>query len=71
MERFDIETYDFINDEEFQAFFKEKLGGRIYPKAQYMRKLESTKKAWIRQKKQCEPIEEETRLIQFEGYKDT
>lgn len=50
MERFDIETYDFINDEEFQAFFKAKLGGRIYPKAQYMRKLESTKKAWIRQK---------------------
>lgn len=50
MKRFNLETYDFINDKEFQEFFKEKLGGRIYPKAQYMRKLESTKKAWIRQK---------------------
>ena len=48
MERFDIETYDFINDEEFQAFFKAKLKGKTYPKAQYMQKLESAKKEWIR-----------------------
>lgn len=50
MECFNVETYDFINDEEFQAFFKAKLGGRIYPKTQYMRKLESAKKEWIKQK---------------------
>lgn len=50
MECFNVETYDFINDEEFQAFFKAKLGGRIYPKIQYMQKLESTKKEWIKQK---------------------
>ena len=48
MKRYSIETYDFLNDLEFQAFFKQKLGGRIYPKAQYMQKLESAKKEWIR-----------------------
>lgn len=48
MDKFKLETYDFINDNEFQAFFKAKLGGRTYPKAQYMRKLESAKKEWIR-----------------------
>lgn len=50
MDKFKLETYDFINDNEFQAFFKAKLGGRAYPKAQYMRKLESAKKEWIKQK---------------------
>lgn len=50
MDRFKLETYDFINDEEFQEFFKQKLGGRIYPKAQYMQKLESAKKEWIKHK---------------------
>lgn len=48
MKRFNLETYDFINDEEFQAFFKAKLKGKTYPKAQYMQKLESAKKEWIR-----------------------
>lgn len=50
MERFNLETYDFINDEEFQAFFKAKLKGKTYPKAQYMQKLESAKKEWIKHK---------------------
>lgn len=48
MNRFDIETYDFMNDKEFQEFFKAKLKGKTYPFAQYMRKLESAKKEWIR-----------------------
>ena len=47
---FTVETYDFINDEEFQAFFKAKLKGKTYPFVQYMQKLESTKKEWIKQK---------------------
>lgn len=50
MERFDIETYDFMTDVEFQQFFKAKLKGKTYPKAQYMQKLESAKKEWIRHK---------------------
>ena len=50
MNRFDIETYDFMNDKEFQEFFKSKLKGKTYPRAQYMQKLESTKKEWIKQK---------------------
>ncbi len=50
MERFNLETYDFINDEEFQAFFKAKLKGKTYSKAQFMQKLESAKKEWIRHK---------------------
>lgn len=50
MERFNLETYDFINDEEFQAFFKAKLKSKTYPKAQYMQKLESAKKEWIKHK---------------------
>ena len=45
---FTVETYDFINDEEFQAFFKAKLKGKTYPFVQYMQKLESAKKEWIR-----------------------
>lgn len=49
MERYCIETYDFLNDEEFQAFFAKKLGGKTYPKPQFMRKLESAKKEWIKQ----------------------
>ena len=48
MDRFKLETYDFMNDEEFQAFFKARLKGKTYPFAQYMRKLESAKKEWIR-----------------------
>lgn len=48
MERYNIETYNFLEDEEFQAFFKAKLKGKTYPFAQYMRKLESAKKEWIR-----------------------
>lgn len=48
MERFNLETYDFLNDLEFQAFFKQKLGGKFYPKPQYMQKLKSAKKEWIR-----------------------
>ena len=47
---FTVETYDFLNDEEFQEFFKAKLKGKTYPFAQYMRKLESAKKEWIKQK---------------------
>lgn len=50
MERFDIETYDFMNDKEFQEFFKSKLKGKTYPFVQYMQKLESAKKEWIKQK---------------------
>ena len=48
MKKFTIETYDFLNDEAFQEFFKQKLGGKFYPKPQYMQKLESAKKEWIR-----------------------
>ena len=47
---FTIETYDFMADVEFQQFFKAKLKDKTYPFAQYMRKLESAKKEWIRQK---------------------
>lgn len=47
---FTIETYDFLNDKEFQEFFKAKLKGKTYPKAQYMQKLESAKKEWIKHK---------------------
>ena len=50
MEIFDIETYDFMADEEFQAFFKAKLKDKTYPRPQYMQKLESAKKEWIRHK---------------------
>ncbi len=48
MDKFKIDTYNFIEDEEFQAFFKKKLGGKTYPKTQFMRKLESAKKEWIK-----------------------
>ena len=47
---FSIETYDFMNDEAFQEFFKAKLKDKTYPFAQYMQKLESAKKEWIKQK---------------------
>lgn len=50
MECFNVETHDFINDKEFQEFFKAKLKSKTYPFAQYMRKLESAKKEWIKQK---------------------
>lgn len=50
MDKFKLETYDFINDNEFQAFFKTKLGGKTYPKAQFLQKLESAKKEWIKHK---------------------
>lgn len=39
-----------MNDEEFQAFFKAKLKDKTYPFVQYMQKLESAKKEWIKQK---------------------
>ncbi len=45
---FTIETYDFLNDKEFQEFFKAKLKGKTYPFVQYMRKLEAAKKEWIK-----------------------
>ena len=36
MNRFDIETYDFMNDKEFQEFFKSKLKGKTYRAITYV-----------------------------------
>lgn len=48
MERYCIETYDFKSDEKFQAFFKKKLGDVFIPKDKFLRKLNATKKEWIK-----------------------
>lgn len=48
MEKFTIETYDFINDEKFQAFLKKKIGDEFIPKDKFIRKLNAIKKEWIK-----------------------
>ena len=48
MERYSIETYDFKSDEKFQAFFKKKIGYEFIPKDKFIRKLNATKKEWIK-----------------------
>lgn len=48
MEKFTIETYDFINDEKFQEFLKKKIGDEFIPKDKFIRKLNAIKKEWIK-----------------------
>lgn len=48
MNRYDINTYDFVNDEKFQAFLKKKIGDECIPKDKFMRKLNAAKKEWIK-----------------------
>lgn len=48
MDKYDINTYDFKSDEKFQLFLKEKLGDEFIPKDKFIRKLNATKKEWIK-----------------------
>ena len=48
MNRYDINTYDFVNDEKFQEFLKKKIGDEFIPRDKFLRKLNAIKKEWIK-----------------------
>ncbi len=47
MKRFTIESYDFINDELFQKFFKSKQPDEYISRDKFIRKLIRCKREWI------------------------
>ena len=47
MERYNIETYNFLEDEEFQKYLEKERKGKYLNHTSFLRLLEKCKKKWI------------------------